>query len=535
MSPSLKKILAPVIASVSLASAIFAVPVVSERSVSADSGQKIALPSQKKGLPLGFPFLREQRTTQSIAPGMTHTKITRGLPFERDFFTVDVDFTETHDQAKELAKKLKSEGYNPTVHRIANRAPDDKVKGPLGYLVRIGKFETEEEAKKLQQQLTASGYKGHRTVFTGEDGQPTTGPWVINVLEVDPRTFNGTMLPVLANDRIQDREKLSSMSTRYKALAAINGGYFVMGSRDGVPGDPTGITVINGKLVSEALNGRSSLIIPADKTDVRIASITSAHTAISSDGDVREVDGLNRRPKLIRSCGGVGGDTPTENIKHDFTCKDDSELVHFSPIFGKRTDAGEGVEAVLNEYGEVVELRKQRGVTIPKNGSVLSGTGEAAQWLELHAQVGMKLTVKNEVFADGEPLPLEQVSGIINGGPRLIDNGNNTIPAMAEGFHRVEDPEFYYRFGERRNPRTLTGVKADGTLLFVTVDGRAPGLSVGTNFKESALLMKSLGAVNALNLDGGGSTTMTIGNNVVNHPSDKAGERPIADAILFMP
>ncbi|WP_144541120.1 phosphodiester glycosidase family protein [Cytobacillus oceanisediminis] len=56
------------------------------------------------------------------------------------------------------------------------------------------------------------------------------------------------------------------------------------------------------------------------------------------------------------------------------------------------------------------------------------------------------------------------------------------------------------RFGERRNPRTLAGVKADGTLLFVTIDGRAPGLSVGANFEESARIMKSLGAVDASTL-----------------------------------
>jgi exopolysaccharide biosynthesis protein len=67
----------------------------------------------------------------------------------------------------------------------------------------------------------------------------------------------------------------------------------------------------------------------------------------------------------------------------------------------------------------------------------------------------------------------------------------------------------------------------------VTIDGRAPGWSVGANFEESAKVMKSLGAVEAINLDGGGSTSMTVGDQLVTRPSDATGERPIADAILL--
>ncbi|MCC5670895.1 phosphodiester glycosidase family protein [Nostoc sp. CHAB 5784] len=97
-----------------------------------------------------------------------------------------------------------------------------------------------------------------------------------------------------------------------------------------------------------------------------------------------------------------------------------------------------------------------------------------------------------------------------------------------------DDPEFgYYRFGVRRNPRTLAGISARGTLLLVTVDGRQPGKSVGASFEESARIMRSLGATDALNLDGGGSTTLTINQQLINRPSDSTGERPIADAIII--
>ncbi len=124
--------------------------------------------------------------------------------------------------------------------------------------------------------------------------------------------------------------------------------------------------------------------------------------------------------------------------------------------------------------------------------------------------------------------------GVVNGGPRLLRGGAIDIPAAAEGFHWEERPEFLYRFGVRRNPRTLAGVNAEGQLLLVTVGGRPPGFSVGASFVESARIMQALGAVAAVNLDGGGSTTMTIGSELVTRPSDATGERPIGDAIVLL-
>jgi hypothetical protein len=122
--------------------------------------------------------------------------------------------------------------------------------------------------------------------------------------------------------------------------------------------------------------------------------------------------------------------------------------------------------------------------------------------------------------------------GIVNGGPRLLRGGAIDIPTLAEGFHYPEDPGFLYRFGLRRNPRTLAGVRRDGRLLLVTVDGRAPGHSLGVSFAESAALLRALGARDAVNLDGGGSTAMTTVSTLLTRPSDATGERPIADAIV---
>ena len=72
----------------------------------------------------------------------------------------------------------------------------------------------------------------------------------------------------------------------------------------------------------------------------------------------------------------------------------------------------------------------------------------------------------------------------------------------------------------------------DGKFLMMTVDGRQPGVSVGMSLQELAEYLFSLGAVDAMNLDGGGSTTMFLDGKVVNTPSDKEGERKIGDAIV---
>jgi exopolysaccharide biosynthesis protein len=96
-------------------------------------------------------------------------------------------------------------------------------------------------------------------------------------------------------------------------------------------------------------------------------------------------------------------------------------------------------------------------------------------------------------------------------------------------FAYPENPEFYYRFGVRRNPRTIAGVTPGGDLLLVAVDGRRLGYSVGASFEED-----SLGAEEAVNLDGGGSTTMTLGERLVTRPSDPTGERPIEDAVVLL-
>lgn len=89
-------------------------------------------------------------------------------------------------------------------------------------------------------------------------------------------------------------------------------------------------------------------------------------------------------------------------------------------------------------------------------------------------------------------------------------------------------------FDTTRHPRTMIG--DDGQAIWlVTIDGRQPALSLGMNFAELQGLARRLGLHSALNLDGGGSTTMVVRGHVVNHPSDETGPRKVSDAIVVLP
>jgi exopolysaccharide biosynthesis protein len=87
-------------------------------------------------------------------------------------------------------------------------------------------------------------------------------------------------------------------------------------------------------------------------------------------------------------------------------------------------------------------------------------------------------------------------------------------------------------FVDARHPRTLIGRDGDGDTWLVVVDGRQPAHSVGMSLRELIDFAQRLGMVDALNLDGGGSSTMVVKGQIVNRPSDAIGPRPVSDAIV---
>ena len=116
-------------------------------------------------------------------------------------------------------------------------------------------------------------------------------------------------------------------------------------------------------------------------------------------------------------------------------------------------------------------------------------------------------------------------------GPVLLEEGE-VLPYEDDGTRS------YRRFYSRRHPRTILGYTSDGWVYFIVVDGRFPSQADGMNIAELQILCEALGLYEAINLDGGGSSTLwTADSGVINHPYDNkqfdhAGERVVPNIIL---
>jgi exopolysaccharide biosynthesis protein len=317
----------------------------------------------------------------------------------------------------------------------------------------------------------------------------TPEPWSIHWIEVDPERTE--LVLAVAGDQVLGKETPSSMAGRHDADAAVNGGFFVM--RGPFAGDFEGLLVWDGRVVSEPVHQRSSF---AFCTDGRAwIDRFSLSTEVRIGGTTLTVDGLNR-------------------------LRQEGETVLYSPAFGPRT-LNQGPEVVV-DGGSVVEV-SGGGARIPAGGFVLAleerppGVGPGVE-VRLESRLASR-TSGSEVETEG--------CSWLSAGPALLRDGRILDD------YEAESSKFGPGFSLRRHPRTAVGILEDGTLVFVVVDGRQEGLSVGMTLPELAALLKERGARDAYNLDGGGSSTMIVAGRVVNSPSDEQGERPSSDAIVI--
>lgn len=205
--------------------------------------------------------------------------------------------------------------------------------------------------------------------------------------------------------------------------------------------------------------------------------------------------------------------------------------------------AGELVPATT-ESVEMIDLLSGAGeVALTPGTAVLRGSGEA----------GAALRDLWERSARGAASRRALIR--VDLGPDARESVGGTPVLVREGRAWVQDDGTGFVSG--RHPRTVAGWDAAGRVLLVTVDGRQPAHSVGMTLPELADFLVGIGAVEALNLDGGGSTTMVIAGRVVNLPSDRlvrrggierlapivlpsdevvgSVERPVSVALLLVP
>ncbi len=167
---------------------------------------------------------------------------------------------------------------------------------------------------------------------------------------------------------------------------------------------------------------------------------------------------------------------------------------------------------MIVEDGVVKEFSQNKpGVAIPQNGFVVMATNGDIQYLTSHFKVGDPVSFDFTLNVDTSKMQMA-----LTGGTLLVKDGQ----VVTKFTHSAA--------GDSRQPRTAVGTSADGkTLIIVTVDGRKnSSVSIGMTQAELADYMKEIGSANAVNFDGGGSTTMiartagTTGLATVNVPSD---------------
>ena len=188
------------------------------------------------------------------------------------------------------------------------------------------------------------------------------------------------------------------------------------------------------------------------------------------------------------------------------------DLVLFNRNYGSGTRTNEHGREVRIRQGRAVEIATKGNMSLDSSSLVLSGHGTNAAALA-RVKKGDRVAVSQTLgsrMADEARL-------VVGAGPLLLENGQVNIRIREEAIA----PDI--AFG--RAPRTGAGVKADGTVLLMVVDGRSQH-SAGMTLKEFAQYLKRFGAVSAVNFDGGGSSEMVLDGKVMNRPSD-GSERPI--------
>ncbi len=307
-----------------------------------------------------------------------------------------------------------------------------------------------------------------------------SGTQAVNLLEVAIGSPGISLETSLAGDRITRLETTTSQALRastdgHRAVAAINGDVW------GGYGSPTqyapnGIDIHAGELVTAARTARPTFGIDASGHPI-IGNVLVSVSMTWPDGTTHAIDHVNQG-------------------------RTDPQFALYTPRFGPTTpgDVG-GTDVVLTGLTLPLAPTGRQAAVVREVRPATGGLPIEPDTVVLNGPAGTPL----DALKPGDPLPLtfsitpgwENVREAIGGREFIVQNGVEAIsphPPIADQLH----------------PRTALGITATGGLVLATVDGRQSGYSGGVDLDELATLMLSRGVVQALNMDGGGSTTMDV-------------------------
>ena len=327
---------------------------------------------------------------------------------------------------------------------------------------------------------------------------------------------------MLANAQVLGKETVRSMANRRtqrgdrRVLVAVNGGFGVLGDMRGYGGVLENLHIQDGELITQ----------PTD---------TEACFGVTESGEFLST------PVQMKANLQIGTHTlPLGCINQRRL--DGCQVTLYTPRLGEstRTNRRRGSEVILSGLPlpltpnythsyRVEKVSRDGNSTIPRDGAVL--------WI--NARLKDPSVSQFNTGVDGtltltlSPPEWNQVQHAIGGRLRLLKNGkiNETIAEMHHAEKRHTPGKRASVLNLSHEPRTALGYNAD-KLFLVVADGRQPKYSTGLTLYELASILIELGATEAINLDGGSSSTFVVDGEVVNKPSGQQ-ERDVLNAVFI--
>lgn len=351
--------------------------------------------------------------------------------------------------------------------------------------------------------LTESTHSAARpgSGFSYQHDQVSRVPWSIQIARVSRSRTNFFLETTLAGKTSIGIATVSEQMSRWprvlgRPMAAINGDYFVR--RGTYEGDPEGLQIAHGEVIS-APNGKSCFWVDADQ-GLHLNNVVSQFSVTLPGGEILSL-GLNEElsDQAILYSAAVGASTRTWKCPEYILERDAGQ-----PWLPLRI--GESYSARIRE------VRKAGNSLLTPDTLVLAlPRSWEKRWRSAGLVTGAVVQLALRTVPD-----LKGARLALGGGPALLRDGQRTD----------------FRSERVRHPRTAIGWNRDEFFL-VQVDGRQPGLSVGMTLTELADYLQKLGCTEALNLDGGGSSTLWADGQVMNNPSEGL-ERPTGNALVIV-
>lgn len=343
---------------------------------------------------------------------------------------------------------------------------------------------------------------GPGAVYTWMDMRKGSGKQKVHMVEFQPSQGTLQLQPGMTNGKVYGMEGVSKMAADVdrggnRVIAGINADFYDMST-----GIPHGLFMGDGEILNSPMNNRTAFGIKANGTT--LIGTPSLSRSVTMNGMTSALSSINRmrgNEELVLYTDKFHTSTMTNDLGDEVVLE----------VVDGRVASGETLTM------KVVSIHKDKGNSpLGANQAVLSASGQHRSKLD-GLQVGDEVTASFELQGEWK-----DVTMAVGGSVILVKDGvvqQNTDPAI--------------------HPRTAIGARADGSVVMFEIDGRQPGFSEGVNYIELGEILQELGVVNAINLDGGGSSTLVARlpgeteRKVLNSPSD-GGERKTANGILLV-